>query len=1152
MKTLQTTSSELAPADAREALLDYIKLRLMVNGYDGLGDASAAERLHVPFEVIAHLKERIRLAYGQHSPLETRVQSFIDLYLADVATEDHVRIPGLGQTFVLDRARMALELSLPENGDKFESDIVSSFRLQNGQGVLHNPKSDRRTTQGVFHVAEGGLPIPEDKTAVAKSVFAKLLKIALAPPKELMRLPFTSGNQVPFETQVTLMMRPLVVPEVSGILGEKRMETQYVVPGNLTSNLDFLERIFGNAGDPYLPINDAGLDINGWTGHTGYVVLAPHLITVTKKSLGLPNIADATERQVRDGQCWKSDSELYNGGNAFKLTARDTAGVIVTIIADNYYGYCKKEVKTQMSYAANLLGMVEEEHAGGAIVYPGYDLGKYFSVATHLPATNYSFRTVKELIAGQIEMKPEGYAVNKKFPDVLYVPENVEIDIYKQTASWTNLSGKHSLTLDPNQTYIVPSGFKVRLQQEKGSNQWRLIGVAGEGTYCHKPSTVSGGGKSEISKAISDQIMYGPFYITDFDKDMDTVQELLEHDYSERFRVPRKPESRPILSPKRSLGSVIKLLTPSATLYTDEYNAWLESIPHAIRQLVYVVKRFYRQEHGDDWRAQFSVNMVNGRPGNELRYNGEKLLTYYMRVGFTPDGSWRIFSLRNDYVPAAKLQQEDDITVSVVIPADLLSHLNPRYSGQFSYKLVSRENPERRLFQRPDDAIHRGFDKITERDFAQPDNFFSNFEPLVQEQAKEIVAAPITFGQFTPPMQAVIKKAAEVPGFFVSSAHPRIVDGKPSKNPRYLQIRPDISDPKGTYLAEIGARLHRSLKTGEPLYNPVNAILPGRRLNPPDAAAGIRSLAVYSPIHYQETPELFMENISSLTGKSPSTTGAGSEGALTKGPFNALPPIVDLNNALVAHIITGAETFVTAAGYVGPNFRVDHDISLLIPEVWSRMEVHERDPKYLIENNYLEPCPEEVGGIKVEASRLGFRITAHFVSAFFGIIFDNPNDLFTPEMLRPELQGVESFVDGVNNIVSTQKRIAENYFLDGSVEMACPPLAALLHVMRDGQWQGLKSTDPGFRELFTRDSMMKSAWYEERLRTQQMVDQHLWQRHVAYLESLLSSGNQRGSQHADMLAKRLSEAKAMLARVSEPSYAVSLRGFIGADPALRA
>ena len=181
------------------------------------------------------------------------------------------------------------------------------------------------------------------------------------------------------------MTRPLVVPGVPGVTPRKTMEVRFLVPGNLVSNVDFIERIFGNAGDPHLPENDAGLDIERWTGHTGYVILAPHLPTLTKKELGLPHFDDATERQKRDRMCWASPDELYNNGDAFKVTARDAQGVMVTVIADNYYGYCKKEVKTQISFAANLLGMVEEEHAGGALVHPQYDLGKLFSVATHLP-----------------------------------------------------------------------------------------------------------------------------------------------------------------------------------------------------------------------------------------------------------------------------------------------------------------------------------------------------------------------------------------------------------------------------------------------------------------------------------------------------------------------------------------------------------------------------------------------------------------------------------------------------------------------------------------------------------------------------------------------------------------------------------------------
>lgn len=162
------------------------------------------------------------------------------------------------------------------------------------------------------------------------------------------------------------------------------------------------------------------------------------------------------------------------------------------------------------------------------------------------------------------------------------------------------------------------------------------------------------------------------------------------------------------------------------------------------------------------------------------------------------------------------------------------------------------------------------------------------------------------------------------------------------------------------------------------MIHTVNAVLPGRRNNPVDKKAGIRPLAVYNPIHYQETPELFMDFVCSLTGKSPSTTGAGSEGALTKAPFNMLTPTTDLNNALLSHILTESNGFSTAAGYIGAENKVDHDISILIPEIWSRMTPDDRNPKNLISNGSLEKLEDfEYEGKKVLASRLGYRITKH-------------------------------------------------------------------------------------------------------------------------------------------------------------------------------
>ena len=200
------------------------------------------------------------------------------------------------------------------------------------------------------------------------------------------------------------------------------MEIRFLVPGNLVCNLDFLERIFDNAGDPHLPENDAGLDFEHWTGHTGYVILAPHLTSLSKKALGLPHFDDATDRQKRDRMCWAGPDELYNNGDAFKITARDEHGVMVTVIADNYFGYCKKEVKTQINFAANLLGMVEEEHAGGALVHPQYDLGKRFSIGTHLPKSAHTFEHVKGQFGALMSLQPEGYGIDKVHSDIYYVP----------------------------------------------------------------------------------------------------------------------------------------------------------------------------------------------------------------------------------------------------------------------------------------------------------------------------------------------------------------------------------------------------------------------------------------------------------------------------------------------------------------------------------------------------------------------------------------------------------------------------------------------------------------------------------------------------------------------------------------------------------
>ena len=1066
-------------------------------------------------------------------------------------------LPGMPRdTLILDRYGLARELSVPPDKNEFVTDIISSYRVK--QGVLHNPKNDRRTTKGSFHIAEGGLPIPFDKKSVPRKTFALLLKEALNPPSVLKVLPFTSSQEDKAEVMLSLMLKPVVVPEVPGFSERRTLEVRFFAPGNMVCNLDFVESIFGNAGDPYLPEHDAALDPDHWTGHTGCIILAPQLTTMKKIDMGLPNVKDATDRQKAEGMCWSSEDELYNDGVPFKLTARDESGVIVTLIADNYFGYCKKEVKTQIGYSANLFGVAEEEHAGGALAFPSFNLGTHFIPDSNMSFLHqkrgHTFDNFKQVLGDDLIMHPKGFGYDKNFKNIVYLPETSSIDLESQTASWVADGEKVSIKVLPENYYIHPSGYKVKMEKHYASPAWRLVGTVAEGTFCHKPSTVSGGGKSEISKSIKDAMRFGPFFIGDFEEDMDKAEEIINYNYGNRFkpeyRKTLKPghTTRPLLSEARSLGSVIKLLSPSAN-NTDEFNAWLESIPLGVKAIVFMIKRFYDPEWGDNWRERFSVDIINSEPGHVLKYDNRELVASYLKVGTTKSGSWVTNKLRQDYMPAIKVQLEDDISASITVPASEVGGLSEANTHP-SVKII--ENCENRFFQRPDDAVHRGQDKQAEKDLGSNGNFICNFEPLGRVNAVEIFEKTASFYSYTKPIRDVIKKFKENGGadeYFIASSHPRIVNGAPSKNPRYLQLRPDLENGLTKYLGEIGMRLFRRIPADQPLAAPVNAVLAGRRNNPADHAAGIRPLAVYGPIHYQELPELFMDFVCSLTGKSPSTTGAGSEGALTKAPFNALPATTDLNNAMLSFILTGYNGYTSAAGYIGPDYKVDHDISLLVPELWSRMSEEERNPYNLIEQGMLDKVDDfEYKGRKVLGSRLGYRLNKEFLSAYMGRIFDNPEVVFDEEMLKPELQSMEDFVDGIDNIVEAQQKVAKGYIADGSVEAAIPPLKAILYIMAEGSWEGRTAEDPEVRKMFTREYVLASDWYRERLERFRDMREKQASESIRYMENFMTSERHKDEALRLGIPTRLEEAKAKLKEVMSPDYLKRLEGTIGLDP----
>ncbi len=407
----------------------------------------------------------------------------------------------------------------------------------------------------------------------------------------------------------------------------------------------------------------------------------------------------------------------------------------------------------------------------------------------------------------------------------------------------------------------------------------------------------------------------------------------------------------------------------------------------------------------------------------------------------------------------------------------------------------------------------------------------------------------VDFDLYSEPMKALIDGFVAAPGRPTSfrrrthgwwTARRRRIRGTCSARP---------TSPTTRYLPG------RNRHAPRPRHSRRPAVFPGQRgaggppEQPADARAGIPPLAVYNPIHYQEVPELFMDFICSLTGKSPSTTGFGSEGALTKGPFNALLPVVDVNNALVSAVVTGYGGFTTSAGYIGPKYRVDHDNSMLDAGDLVPHAAYEREPPFLIENGYLEPVRDfEYEGRPVLASRLGYRITPR------SSIASSAESSRCPTRYSP------TSCCGRNSRTPARSLPAwtASWTRSGASRSTTSTTAASSRrarrcgrcctSWRTATTRARGSGTPAVRAMFTREAVLSSDWYRERLRAKQRRDVALWTRHTAALDTFRPGGsNAWFPQHLN-LEERHRIAREQLERVSAPAYLKELEGTIGADP----
>lgn len=244
----------------------------------------------------------------------------------------------------------------------------------------------------------------------------------------------------------------------------------------------------------------------------------------------------------------------------------------------------------------------------------------------------------------------------------------------------------------------------------------------------------------------------------------------------------------------------------------------------------------------------------------------------------------------------------------------------------------------------------------------------------------------------------------------------------------------------------------------------------------------------------------------------------------------------------------GYNAFSTPAGHIGANLRVDHDISIMVPEIWARLKESERNPAHLIAEGALEKVEDfEHNGSHVPASRLGYRMTDVFCYKYLGKLFDEPQAIFSEDILKPELQNRQDFVDGVLNIANGHKKAALDYFEDNSIEEAIPPIRALLHIMAYGSYEGQTINDDAVRTLFTKDYVLGSPWYAQRLKNKQQIEINLMAKKIANLEDFIANPINASVISEFHYDSQLRKAREALTYLQSAEYLDSLKGTIGAE-----
>ena len=124
--------------------------------------------------------------------------------------------------------------------------------------------------------------------------------------------------------------------------------------------------------------------------------------------------------------------------------------------------------------------------------------------------------------------------MDRRYPDIFYVPENAEFSVREGSVKWQRTDGQtHQLTLRADEIYVLPMGYENPPGETAGGSAWRLVGVARRRQRCATSLArfrAAANRKSRNRSATS--FCEGPCSWATIDRDIDQVAEILKKDFS--------------------------------------------------------------------------------------------------------------------------------------------------------------------------------------------------------------------------------------------------------------------------------------------------------------------------------------------------------------------------------------------------------------------------------------------------------------------------------------------------------------------------------------------------------------------------------------------------------------------------------------------